>query len=91
MASAIQAEAYACTEAVYAAMTWGMVNVQIESDFQVLLHAIQSNDLDLTPEGVIYRDLRVPFQLNFNQVSFSFAPRACNNLAHCLAAYGASR
>jgi hypothetical protein len=91
VASAIQAEAHACTEAVYAAMTWGMVNVQIESDSQVLLRAIQSNDLDLTPEGVIYRDLRVLLQLNFNQVSFSFAPRACNNLAHCLAAYGASR
>jgi hypothetical protein len=65
------------------------VKIQIETYAQVLLRALQSKDLDLILEGVIYRALRVLLQLNFNHVSLSYDPRACNNLAHSIAAYGA--
>jgi hypothetical protein len=44
-----------------------------------------------SPEGVIYRNLRIFMLLNFNSFEFVFTPRTCNKLAHALATYGASR
>jgi hypothetical protein len=90
-ASAAQTEAYACAEAIQAAVNWGMTNIHIEADALNLIRAIQSKDFDLTPEGILYRDIRLQLQLNFSCVLFSFTPRECNNVAHCLAAYGVSR
>lgn len=43
----------------------------------------------LAAEGLLFREIRDFARLNFNCVLFSFAPRACNSLAHALAAYGA--
>jgi hypothetical protein len=48
-------------------------------------------DYDLAPEGVIYRDVRLSLSLYFDKVLFSFVPRGCNKIAHCLAAYGTGR
>jgi hypothetical protein len=50
----------------------------------------KSSEYDLSPEGVIFRDIRVFIGLNFGNVEVSFAPRMCNNVAHSLAAYGVS-
>jgi ribonuclease HI len=89
--SAAHAEAEACTQALQAAATWGMVNVQVETDAQNLVEALRGQELDLAPEGVVYRDLRIFIRLNFNSVKVSYAPRSCNNVAHALADYGARR
>lgn len=88
IASALRAEAEACAIALQTASDWGMTNVELESDCQVMLKAIQSKDGDLAPEGVIFREIRDFARLNFSSISFSFVPRGCNKVAHCLAAYG---
>jgi ribonuclease HI len=89
--SAAHAEVQACEEAAHAASGWGMVHVQIESDSQNLVHAMRSTEFDRAAEGIIYRNLRLHMQLAFNSVEFVFAPGTSNNLAHELAAFGASR
>jgi hypothetical protein len=91
VASAAQAEAHACAEAVAAGVGWGMTNVHIESDSQNLICAIQSKDYDLAPKGIIYRDIRLSLSLSFDSVYYSSIPRECNKIAHCLAAYGADK
>jgi hypothetical protein len=58
VASAAQAEAHACVEAIQAAVAWGMTQVQTESDSQNLIRALLSKDYDLAAEG-IYRDVRL--------------------------------
>ncbi|KAE8800678.1 hypothetical protein D1007_23677 [Hordeum vulgare] len=64
--------------------------VQVESDYQTLVKALQSSELDKAPEGILFREIRVFARQNFNACSFSFAPRACNDLAHTVAAFGAT-
>jgi ribonuclease HI len=89
--SAAFVEAQACQEALYAAANWGMGKLHIESDAMNLIKAMQDNELDRTPEGVIYRDIRAFIRLNFISVSFSHCPRVCNKLAHELATVGVRR
>jgi ribonuclease HI len=88
VASAAGAEAIACQEALQAAASWGMEQVQVESDAKNLVKAMQNPSLDHTPKGVIYRDIRCFSRLNFSSISFSFCPRTRNNMAHDLAAVG---
>jgi ribonuclease HI len=90
VASAAQAEAHACVEAIQAAVAWGMTQVQTESDSQNLIRALLSKDYDLAAEG-IYRDVRLSLCLNFDKVLFSFVSRDCNKIAHCLAPYCTDR
>ena len=68
-----------------------MGRIHIETDSQNLVRALQSTDLDLATEGVIYRDLRIFLRLNFIDFLVSYIPRDCNKVAHALAAFGASR
>ncbi|KAI4993222.1 hypothetical protein ZWY2020_007535, partial [Hordeum vulgare] len=64
--------------------------VQVESGCQTLVKALQSSELDKVLEGILFREIRVFARQNFNSCSFSFAPRACNDLAHTVAAFGAT-
>uniref|UniRef100_A0ACD5U881 Uncharacterized protein n=1 Tax=Avena sativa TaxID=4498 RepID=A0ACD5U881_AVESA len=89
-ASPIYTEAVACVEALQAAAEWGMEKIQIETDSKILVEALSNNKHDLSPEGVIFRDIRFFIRLNFISVEISFAPRICNKLAHELAALGSS-
>jgi ribonuclease HI len=74
--STAQAEAHACEDAVHAAAEWGMIYVIIESDAQNLVRALQhGSDFDRSPEGVIYRDIRLYMQLHFNTFEFVYVPR----------------
>jgi hypothetical protein len=68
-----------------------MAQVIIEMDSSNLVHAIQSTEFDLSPEGVLYRDNRAFIRLNFNSVNVMYCPRGCNKVAHALGALGASR
>jgi hypothetical protein len=89
LTSAIQSEAIACGEALVAAEQWGISTLVLESDSSNLVKAMTSNEYDLAPEGVIFRDLRLFISLNFSSVEVVFAPRSCNKVAHELAAIGA--
>jgi hypothetical protein len=68
----------------------GHSKIVVEADSPNLIRAIQSVELDLAPEGVIYREIRSFIRLNFISISFAFQPRECNKVAHALAALGAS-
>ncbi|KAF7083027.1 hypothetical protein CFC21_086849 [Triticum aestivum] len=68
-----------------------MTEVQVELDCQCLVNALQGSDADLVAEGILFREIRHFARLNFNHVSFLFAPRACHNLARLIAAFGARR
>ena len=67
------------------------VNIKLESDSAILGHALESTEYDLTPEGVIFRELRSFLQLNFISAQVAHAPRCCNNAAHLMAAMGANQ
>lgn len=81
-ASALQTEALACAEATQAAAACGMVNIHF-------VKALKSNEYDLAPEGIIFRDIRAFLQLNFNTWEVSHVVRTCNSVAHLIAALGA--
>lgn len=89
--SAIHAEATACLEAIHAAASWGMMKIQVESDCLTLVSALQSTEYDLTPEGILLREIRSFARQNFISSRFSFAPRECNMLAHALATLGSGK
>ena len=91
VASALQAEEEACDVAIETASAWGMTCVQVELDSKELVKALTSRESDLAAEGIIFRDIREVARLNVSQISFSFAPRDCNALAHAVAAFGAKR
>lgn len=56
-----------------------------ESDSQNIIRALQGNGWDLAPEGIVYREARMLIRPNFSDVSFHYAPRTCNKVAHALA------
>jgi hypothetical protein len=91
LGSALQAEIEACSEAVQAAVVWGMGRIQLETDSLILAKALESKAYDLAPEGVMLRDIRSFLQLNFIQVNVVHVNRMCNGVAHTLATYGASQ
>uniref|UniRef100_A0A8I6WVG6 RNase H type-1 domain-containing protein n=1 Tax=Hordeum vulgare subsp. vulgare TaxID=112509 RepID=A0A8I6WVG6_HORVV len=87
--NALQTEAEACIKALGFAREYGMQRVQIEIDAQMLVKAISSADLDLSPNDVMLREIKVQVFLHFNSFSMSYCPRTCNKVAHALASFGA--
>uniref|UniRef100_A0A8I6WZ10 RNase H type-1 domain-containing protein n=1 Tax=Hordeum vulgare subsp. vulgare TaxID=112509 RepID=A0A8I6WZ10_HORVV len=55
---ALQTEAEACLKALAIAQEYGMQRVQIETDAQLLLTTFSSTDLDLSPNGVLFREIK---------------------------------
>jgi hypothetical protein len=90
VANAAQAEATACIHALQAAADWGVTKLILETDSTNLVRAMEPLEFDRAPEGVLYRDIRVFIRLHFNSVQLMYCPRGCNNVAHALAALGAS-
>ncbi|KAE8817565.1 hypothetical protein D1007_04664 [Hordeum vulgare] len=86
---ALQTEAKACLKALAIAQEYGMQRVQIETDAQMLVRAFSSMDMDLSPNGVLFREIRAQVFLHFSSFSLSYCPRACNRVAHVLANLGA--
>ncbi|KAM0906138.1 hypothetical protein ACQ4PT_017072 [Festuca glaucescens] len=84
----LQAEAEACIHAMVWAREWGMTRIMIETDALVLLQAINENNHDLAPNGVLFREIKSLATLNFSSFSLRYCPRACNKVADYLADYG---
>lgn len=89
VASVMRAEAEGCDMALRTASSWGMTNIEVELNCQVLVKALQGTGSDLASEGILFQEIREFAHMNFSHVSFNFVTRACNRLAHELAAYGA--
>jgi ribonuclease HI len=59
VASVLQTEAIACSEALHTTVGWSMGSVQVENDSTILARTLQSTDYDRSPEGIQFRDMRV--------------------------------
>jgi hypothetical protein len=68
-----------------------MGRILLETDSSILAYAVQGTYYDLSPEGVIFRDIRVSLRLNFISVEVAHVPQICNVAAHLLAAFGANQ
>lgn len=84
----LHAEAMAGMMATEAAAALGIHMVIFESDSQVPVHALNSDEYDRALIGVLLRETWNICYANFESFKFSFCYRKCNNVAHELAAYG---
>lgn len=84
----LHAEAEACVKAVEASAGMGLHRVHFESDSQVLVKALKSDDYERSMIGVLLREIRSLCFANFDSFDFGFCSRDCNKVAHELAAYG---
>ena len=85
----LQVEAEACVHALNYAQEWGMTNVLVETDAQILVQTItDSKNYDLAPNGVLFREINALAMLHFSSFSISFCPRVCNNVVDALATHG---
>ncbi|VAH35812.1 unnamed protein product [Triticum turgidum subsp. durum] len=60
----------------------------LESDSQVLVHALNSGEYERALIGVLLQETRSICHANFESFSFSFCNRNCNKAAHELAVFG---
>jgi hypothetical protein len=67
-----------------------MAKIHIETDSTILAEALSTNKYDRMAAGVIFKEARAFMHLNFQSCVSSLSPRACNRVAHKLAAIGAS-
>lgn len=61
----------------------------METDAQLLVQAVNSNEQDLTPNGVLFRELKALAFLNLSYFSILYCPRSCNKVVDALATFGA--
>ena len=87
--SAYQAEVEACSKALNLVQDWGISRIQIESDSQLLVQALNRNDEERGVCGVLIKEINESLFLNFYCFSINFCPRTCNMVADGLAAFGA--
>lgn len=62
----LQVEATACLQGLYAAESWGMTRVQVQTDSLNLVQPLNTTDLDLAANGVLFKEIRCFASLNFN-------------------------
>jgi hypothetical protein len=79
---ALYAEGEACLAALHAAMDAGVPRIILETDSSLLISAIKSSDLGLSPERVIFGEIRELLSLHFTPESIVHVPHSCNSCAH---------
>ena len=62
-----------------------MTGVQAQTDSLNQVQAVNTSDLDLAANGVLFEEIIFFARLNFNQVVFLFCPRMCNKVMDALA------
>ena len=90
VADAFHAEAEACSKALQIAQYWGISCIQIETDSQLLIHALKNDGDDLGFCSVLIKEIKETLFLNFQCFGIVYCPRSCNRVADILAAYGAN-
>ena len=65
-----------------------MMRIQVETDSQLLVQAINGRNQDLAVTGSLFREIKFLANLNFSTFEIKYCPRACNKVAHVLANYG---
>jgi ribonuclease HI len=79
------AEAQACIAGLQAASSHGMGRIILESDSVNTVKALQSDERDLSPASVLYKEARELILSSFISVQIAYIPRSCNRSAHELA------
>jgi len=85
----LQAEALAALYALQRAAQLGMTNVILETDASVLGGALKSAEMDRSPFGALFIQIRELMYFHFNNCRISVCSRICNKVADYMAAYGA--
>jgi hypothetical protein len=86
---ALYTEAIACFKTIQLLSDWGIDNVEVESDASMLIKAVTCTDLDLSVNGILFKEIRAFCLAKFTSISFSFSPRAYNMVANALTMHGA--
>ena len=86
----LQAEAMACIESLKLAICLGMYQVIVETDSNQLFYALKDDELDNGINAAVIREGRDLLSLQFSVTQVVYCPRACNNVAHELARFGAT-
>lgn len=84
----LQTEAEACLQALYKAQELGISRVVVETEAMLLVQAIKTSNFDLSPNGVLFREIKAFATLNFSDFCVINCPRACNKITDVLALYG---
>jgi hypothetical protein len=71
--------------ALQAASNQGIPRLTFETDSMVIIKALQSDEMDLCPASVLYREARDLFRLCFISVQVLHVPISSNKCAHELA------
>ena len=90
VASAIHAEAVAALRSVQHAAHLGMQHAILETDATVLANALNSADIDRSAIGSLVHQIRDLVRFELSSCTISSCNRECNNVADCLAKYGAN-
>ena len=76
------AEAQACIAALQAASSHGMGKIILETGSMNTMSALQSDERDLSPASVLYKEAGELISLCFVSVQIVYCPRSCNRSAH---------
>ncbi|KAE8803593.1 hypothetical protein D1007_20544 [Hordeum vulgare] len=87
LSSPLHAEALACVKATEASAELGVHRLVLESDCQVLVKALHTDEYERAMVGALLRETRSLCHANFESFKFCFCSRDCNKAAHELAAY----
>jgi ribonuclease HI len=88
--NAQHAETVACMKAIEQAAALGMERIVVETDAVNVAIALQDTTFDRSILGTMYREIRSKMMYDFTECSTSHCPRACNSVAHTLAAMSLS-
>ncbi|GJM91393.1 hypothetical protein PR202_ga07757 [Eleusine coracana subsp. coracana] len=86
--SALQAEAQAAKCALERVASLGMTRIVLETDATNLALALQSEEMDQSSNGALFKHVRAFMNENFAQCKITVCPRTCNKMADCLASFG---
>jgi len=85
----LQAEALAALYSLQHASHLGMTKVILETDAFQLGCALKSAEMDRSPYGALFMQVRELMYSQFRQCNISVCSRICNKVADCMATYGA--
>ncbi|TVU48485.1 hypothetical protein EJB05_08123, partial [Eragrostis curvula] len=88
ISSALHAEALAALHGVERAAELGMPHIILETDAAVLGNALRTNDMDRSPLGCLFRQIKAMLAEHFESVDVHVCPRECNRVADSMASYG---
>jgi ribonuclease HI len=87
-ANALQAETLGVLISLERVAELGMTRIILETDVALVRKAITSRELDRSPNGCLFRQIREVIMSYFLHCIVTICPRSCNSVADSLASYG---